>query len=82
MVRHNHFTINGRKVNIPSVLVKVGDVVQVKEKSLSSVKFQELKENLKHKTPPAWLELDKEQMSGKVLALPVGIKLMFPLRII
>ncbi|HPZ71149.1 MAG TPA: 30S ribosomal protein S4, partial [Peptococcaceae bacterium] len=58
------------KVNIPSVLVKVGDVVQVKEKSLSSVKFQELKENLKHKTPPAWLELDKEQMSGKVLALP------------
>jgi small subunit ribosomal protein S4 len=70
LVRHNHFTINGRKVNIPSVLVKVGDVVQVKEKSLSSVKFQELKENLKHKTPPAWLELDKEQMSGKVLALP------------
>jgi small subunit ribosomal protein S4 len=70
LVRHNHFTINGRKVNIPSVLVKVGDVVQVKEKSLSSVKFQELKENLKHKTSPAWLELDKEQMSGKVLALP------------
>lgn len=70
LVKHNHFTVNGQKVNIPSVLVKVGDVVQVKEKSLESVKFQELKEAVAQKTPPAWLELDKGNLSGKVLALP------------
>jgi small subunit ribosomal protein S4 len=70
LVKHNHFTINGQKVNIPSMLVKVGDVIQVKEKSLEAVKFQELKESITHKTPPAWLELDKNNLSGKVLALP------------
>lgn len=70
LVKHNHFTVNGQKVNIPSVLVKVGDVVQIKEKSLESVKFQEVKEAVAQKTPPAWLELDKANLSGKVLALP------------
>lgn len=70
LVKHNHFTVNGQKVNIPSVLVKVGDVVQIKEKSMASVKFQELKEAVAQKTPPAWLELDKANLSGKVVALP------------
>ncbi len=70
LVKHNHFTVNGQKVNIPSVLVKVGDVVQIKEKSLESVKFQKVKEVVGQKTPPAWLELDKVNLSGKVLAFP------------
>lgn len=70
LVTHNHFTFNGHKANIPSILVKVGDVIQVKEKSLNSPKFIELKENITHKTPPAWLDLDKENMTGRVLALP------------
>lgn len=70
LVKHNHFTINGQKVNIPSMLVKVGDVIQVKEKSMEAVKFQEIKESIAHKTPPAWLELDKNNLAGKVLALP------------
>ncbi len=42
LVRHGHFTVNGKKVNIPSYLIKVGDVIEVKEKSRSSVKFKEL----------------------------------------
>ncbi|MDD2211958.1 MAG: 30S ribosomal protein S4 [Clostridia bacterium] len=79
LVTHNHFQLNGHKANIPSILVKVGDVLQVKEKSLNSPKFIELKENIAHKTPPAWLDLDKENMTGRVLALPSKEHLDLPL---
>ena len=79
LVTHNHYTINGHKANIPSILVKVGDVIQVKEKSLESPKFIELKENIAHKTPPEWLDLDKENMTGRVIALPSKEHLDFPL---
>jgi small subunit ribosomal protein S4 len=79
LVTHNHYTVNGHKANIPSILVKVGDVIQVKEKSLNSPKFIELKENIAHKTPPEWLDLDKENMTGKVLALPSKEHLDLPL---
>jgi len=79
LVTHNHFTVNGHKGNIPSILVKVGDVVQVKEKSLKSPKFVVLKENVAQKTPPAWLDLDKENMTGRVLALPSKEHIDIPL---
>ncbi len=70
LVKHNHFTINGHKANIPSILVKVGDLIQIKEKSMDSLKFQEIKASIAHKNTPAWLELDKENLTGRVLALP------------
>ncbi|MCL2817402.1 MAG: 30S ribosomal protein S4 [Clostridiales bacterium] len=70
LVRHGHFTVNGRKVNIPSCLVKAGDVVAVKAKSRSGVKFESLAAALASHTPPSWLELDKANMSGRVAALP------------
>ena len=79
LVTHNHFTVNGRKANIPSILVKVGDIVQVKEKSLKSPKFVELKESIAHKNSPAWLDLDKENMTGRVLALPTKEHIDLPL---
>lgn len=79
LVKHNHFTLNGHKANIPSMLVKVGDVIQVKEKSLDSAKFQEIKENIVHRTPPAWLELDHEQLTGKVVALPTREQIDAPI---
>ncbi|MGI6588237.1 MAG: 30S ribosomal protein S4 [Peptococcia bacterium] len=79
LVTHNHFTVNGHKANIPSILVKVGDVIQVKENSLKSPKFIELKENIAHKTPSEWLDLDKENMTGRVLALPSKEHLDLPL---
>ncbi|MGI6225190.1 MAG: 30S ribosomal protein S4 [Peptococcales bacterium] len=70
LVRHNHFTLNGHKANIPSMQVHVGDVIQLKEKSKNSIVIKEIIENLGQKTPPAWLELDKENLSGRVIALP------------
>jgi small subunit ribosomal protein S4 len=70
LVRHGHFTVNGRRVNIPSALLKAGDVLQVAENSKSSPLIKELAEGLAHKTPPAWLELTAADMSGKVVRYP------------
>ncbi len=70
LVCHNHFTINGKKANIPSMLVSAGDIIQVKEGSAASPKFQEIKAAASYKTPPEWLEVDAENLSGKVLSYP------------
>ncbi len=70
LVSHAHFTVNGKKMNIPSAQIKVGDVIAVREKSLQSPKFKALAEGLKGKAVPAWLELDAANMAGKVVALP------------
>jgi len=70
LVRHGHFTVNGRKVNIPSFLVKVGDVVNVRDKSKEIPRVKELMERAADSTPPEWLEYDAERGSGRVLALP------------
>ena len=71
-VRHGHFTVNGKKVNIPSLIVKPGDVIAVKESSRSSVKFSKL---LGEEAPvvllPSWLERDKNALKGTVTKLPV-----------
>jgi small subunit ribosomal protein S4 len=70
LVRHAHFTVNGKKVNIPSYQVRVGDEIAVKEGSISLEKFKELAELAAHKTPPAWLEVDAKALRGRVVALP------------
>lgn len=70
LVRHGHITVNGRKVNIPSFLVSQGDEIAVRDSSKSSPKFKELAETLVHRTPPQWLEIDKENLRGRVLSLP------------
>lgn len=70
LVNHDHFTINGRKANIPSMLVSVGDTVQVKPGKSDSPKFQELKAAGAYKTPPEWLEVDIDNLTGRVLAFP------------
>ncbi len=80
LVLHNHFTLNAHKANIPSMLVSVGDIIQVKEKSKESPKFKDIKENLAHKTPPAWLEIDSEQLTAKVVALPTKEQLDVPIQ--
>lgn len=71
LVRHGHFTVDGRKVNIPSYLVKVGQVISVSEKSRKSPKFEEIAAAVAHRNAPQWLEQDKENLTGKVIALPV-----------
>lgn len=71
LVTHGHFTVNGKKASIPSMLLRVGDVVQVKPNSMDSHKFKELKEQASYKTPPEWLSVDAENMTGRVLAYPL-----------
>ncbi len=70
LVRHAHFTLNGKKVTIPSIIVKVGDVVTVKEESKSSEKIKALLEIMQTKATPKWLELDATNASIKVVAVP------------
>lgn len=70
LVRHGHFTVNGKKVNIPSYLLKVGDVIAVKEKSKDSPKFKEIIDIAGGRVIPKWLEFDAENLSGKVVSLP------------
>ncbi len=70
LVLHAHFTLNGKKVNIPSILVKPGDVIAVKEGSRSSAKFKALAEALESKTAPKWLDVDKTNLQAKVVSFP------------
>jgi len=70
LVRHGHFTVNGRKVDIPSYQVKEGDVIAVQEKSKTSPKFKEIAEASVHKTTPDWLSSNPEQLTGTVVRLP------------
>ena len=70
LVLHCHFTLNGKKVNIPSILVRPGDVIAVKEASRSSEKIKALAEALESKTAPKWLEVDKANLSAKVVSMP------------
>ena len=70
LVNHGHFTVNGNRVNIPSYLIKSGDVVAVCEKSVSNNFFKKLKEDDAFVAAPKWLDRDKNTMSGKVVAMP------------
>lgn len=70
LVSHSHFTVNGKKVNIPSYLVKTGDVIALKESSRSSDKFQAIIEANASRVPPKWLDMDKNTFEAKVLNLP------------
>ncbi len=70
LVRHGHLLVNGRKVNIPSYLLKAGDVVELREKSRSIAQIQQTLAAVEKRGFPSWLEIDKAQFRGKVLALP------------
>lgn len=74
LVNHDHFTLSGKKANIASMLVSIGDTVQVKPGKADSPKFHELKAAGAYKTPPDWLEVDIENLTGRVLALPTREK--------
>ncbi|SES89277.1 30S ribosomal protein S4 [Anaerobranca gottschalkii] len=70
LVTHGHFTVNGKKVDIPSYLTKPGDVIEVKEKSKESPKFKDLREFAATQNLVPWLERDVEALRGRVLAVP------------
>ena len=70
LVRHGHMLVNGKKVNIPSYLLKAGDVVELREKSRNISQIQQTLTALEKRGFPTWLEIDKTLFKGKVLALP------------
>jgi len=71
LVNHGHFTVNGKRVNIPSYLVKVGEVVAVCEKSRSNAKFKKVVEDDKFVAAPKWIEKSKNApLEGKIVAMP------------
>jgi len=70
LVSHRHFTVNGKRVNIPSYRIKAGDVIALHEKSRSSAKFKDVLEQTTGRLIPMWLESDKENFSAKVVRLP------------
>lgn len=79
LVTHGHFTVNGQRVDIPSYLIKVGDVIEVREKSRSSVKFKRLMgEDAIVVNVPKWLEHAKNTLQGKVVAMPARDDIDFP----
>ena len=80
LVRHNHFAVNGRKVNIPSFLVKTGDAVEVKEKSRKVQTISDSLDAVVRRGVPQWLDLEKENFKGLVKAYPVREDLTMPMQ--
>jgi small subunit ribosomal protein S4 len=79
-VLHKHFLVNGRKVNIPSFLVKVGDSIEVKEKSQKVTAIADSLEAVVRRGLPQWLELDKDKSKGVVSGFPVREDLTMPIQ--
>jgi small subunit ribosomal protein S4 len=79
MVRHGHFTVNGKKVNIPSFLVKPGDVIELKDSSRSLDKFKGSLEANGSRVIPKWLDFDKNKLSAKVVAEPAREDIDLPI---
>ncbi len=70
IVRHGHIVLNGKKTDIPSCLVKEGDIISWREGSKKTNYYKQLVENIGSKTTPQWLSVDKSKMEGKVITLP------------
>jgi small subunit ribosomal protein S4 len=79
LVRHGHFLINGRKVNIPSALLKPGDVVQVRERSRTIGRVVEALAQAEHRGAPDWVEVNREGFTARVKALPMRAELTMPI---
>lgn len=80
LVRHNHFLVNGKKVNIPSYLMNIGDTVLVREKSRKIAQLMESLETVARRGIPQWLELDKEKFLGVVRMFPTREDLTMPIQ--
>ncbi len=80
IVRHGHFAVNGRKVNIPSYLVRAGDVIELREKSRKIPNVNEALDAVVRKGIPPWLDLAREEFKGVVKALPVRTDIQEPIQ--
>ena len=79
LVRHGHFLVNGRKVNIPSALLKAGDVVTVRERSRTVMRLVEALAQAEHRGAPEWVEVNREGFTARVKALPTRAELTMPI---
>ncbi len=80
LVTHSHFLLNGKKVNIPSYIIKEGDVIEVREKSREIKAIEESLDAVVRRGVPQWLELEKEGHKGAVKALPAREDLTMPMQ--
>ena len=80
LVRHGHFLINGKKVNIPSYLVKARDVIQVRESSQKIARINEALAAVDRRGVPQWIQLDKENFRGAITQLPAREDVTLPIR--
>lgn len=80
LVRHRHFLVNGKRVNIPSFLVKPGDTVQVCERSRNKAVFASAVEQASRRGTPEWLELDTEKLEGTIKAMPNREEITLPIQ--
>ena len=71
LVVHGHFNVNGKRVDIPSYRIKVGDVISLRDNSKKSVKFKEIIETTAGRVTPTWLDVNKDEQSAKVIRMPV-----------
>lgn len=70
LVTHGHFTVDGKRVNIPSYQAKVGEAIEVTQGSRKSIRFKEILDMTGSKVVPKWIEVDQENLKGRVVALP------------
>ena len=78
LVTHGHYKVNGKKVNVPSYLIKAGDEIAIKDKSKESTKIQATLEANASRPVPQWLDLNAEALTAKILALPTREQIMVP----
>ena len=78
IVDHKHVLVNGKCINIPSYLIKVGDVIEIREKSRSSARYREVLETTNGRVVPAWLESDTENLKGSVKSIPTREEIDVP----
>jgi small subunit ribosomal protein S4 len=79
LVRHGHVLVNGKKVNIPSYVVRIGDVISVKEKSRQATRVLSAMEGVQRRGVPDWAELDRDTYSGRIKLLPTRSDITMPI---
>lgn len=80
LLRHGHFTVNGRRVNVPSALVRKGDVIGLTERGKKAARIEGALESLEVRTIPSWLEVDKGAKTGTMIGDPVREELTLPMQ--
>jgi len=79
-VRHNHFTVNGKKVNIPSYQVKKGDVIELREKSRKVQAISDSLDAIVRRGVPSWLEINKDTFKGQIVGIPTREDITLPIQ--